>query len=40
MPNYLYEIREDSDCLQIMREEDIDPSEGRTRVRCHIRHEP
>lgn len=23
-----------------MREEDIDPSEGMTRVRCHIRHEP
>ena len=38
MLNYLYEVWEDSDCVRIMREEDIDTPEGRALVRQHVRY--
>ena len=39
MPNYLYEkIWEDSECMRIMGEEDIDAPKGRAQVRRHLRY--
>ena len=38
MPSYLYEkIRGDSDCVRIMREEDIDRPEGRAQIRRRVK---
>jgi len=39
MPNYLFEkIWEDSECVRIMGEEDIDAPEGRAQVRRNVRY--
>ena len=38
MPNYLYEIWEDSDCLRSTREEDIDTPEDKAQVRRHVKY--
>ena len=38
MPSYLYEkIREDSDCVRIMREEDIDRPEGTAQIQRRVK---